>query len=94
MLLADRGIGVQWVAVRVEAGEHHSLVGEDREVVVASALAGDDVVDRDVDRWKEATCVDLCRVEAERGDHVERVGQRSVVEDRGVDAELHDKLHG
>jgi hypothetical protein len=91
VLVPDHGVGVQRVAVGVEPGERDASGLEEAEVVVARVLTVDHVVDGDVDRGEEPACVDLSGIEPEGGDDVEGLLEGSVVEDRGVDAELHGR---
>lgn len=63
---SDVGVGVQRVAVAVQACDGDAGALEDSEVVVARGVADEDVVERrDVDRRQEASGVDLDPGEAE-----------------------------
>ena len=76
VLRTDHGIGVQRVAVAVQAGDLHTRALELSEEVISRGVGGEDVVEgRDVHRWQEAARVELDAGEAELGDHLDRLGQ-------------------
>ena len=90
VLLADLTLGVQRVAVAVQAGDRDAGALEDREVVVAGRVAFQDLVDGgDVDGRQESARVDLDAGQPQVGDNLERLGKGPVVQDCVVDAEFH-----
>ncbi|KNC23899.1 hypothetical protein FF38_07167, partial [Lucilia cuprina] len=92
VLLADRGGGMQRVAVRVEAGDVDTGALEDAEVVVAGGVADEDVVERGhVHGGQEPARVQFDAGEADARDDLECLGQGTIVEDRVVQTESHDQ---
>src|SRR3954454_4848123 len=80
---------MQRVPVQVQAGQLDPVLGEDGEAVVPRGARREDVVDGDVRRADEAADVDLRPGEPEIADVGQVFGQGAIVQDRGVDAELH-----
>src|SRR6185503_6805285 len=71
VLRTDHRIGVQRVAVAVQACDLHARSLKQPEEIVARSVGGEDVVEgRNVHRWKEAAGVELDASEAELGDHL------------------------
>ena len=90
VLGADRGVGVERVAVAVQAGDADAGALEQSEEVVPGGIGGQDVVKGgDVHRRQEAARVELDAGEAEPGNDLDRLRQAAVVQDRVVDTELH-----
>ena len=86
----DDPVRVQRVAVAVQAGDLHAGALEQAEVVVPRGVGGEDVVEGgDVHGRQEAAGVELDAGQADAVDDLEGLGQRTVVQDRVVDAELH-----
>ncbi len=93
MLLADFTLGVQRVAVAVQAGDRDAGALENREVVVAGRIALQDLVHGgDVDGRQEPTRVDFDAGQPQVGDDLERLGKGPVVQDCVVDAEFHSVI--
>ena len=83
---------MQRVALGVQAGDGDAGALEDPQVVVTGRVADQDVVEgRDVHRRQEAAGVDLDPGEPEIGDHLQGVGEGTVVQHRVVDAEFHSE---
>lgn len=81
---------VEGVAVAVEARDLHSGAVEARQIGLRGGRVGDDLVDLgDVHRRQETTGVDLDAVQPEVGDHLDRILQWAVVQNRVVDTEFH-----
>jgi hypothetical protein len=89
VLLPHHRVRVQRIAVDVEPGQLDPVLGGDPQVVLACGGGGQHVVDRDVRGADEAADVDLGAGQPEFADHRQGRGQVPVVQDRGVDAQLH-----
>lgn len=86
----DSGVWMQWVAVAVQPGDGYACAREDAEVVVAGGVADEDVAEgRHVHRWQKSAGVDLDAGQSQVGNDGDGFGQRPVVQDCVVEAELH-----
>ena len=86
VLGADAWQWVERVAVAVQAGELHVPAGELGQVVTAGLLGGQQRVDVAVRGGDEAAGVDLHRGQAVGLQHVQRLGERAVVQAGSVGA--------
>src|SRR4051794_24714918 len=92
VLVSDQLVGVQRVAVAVQARDRHPGALEDAQIFVAGRVADQDVVERrDVHGGQESAGVDLDTGEPEIRDHLQGVGQWTVVKNCVVDAEFHSE---
>jgi hypothetical protein len=83
------GVGVERVAVAVQRGQGDPGRRELGEVGVARVLARPYLRDGQMGRGKEPAGVDLRAVQAEFAQDAQGLGERLVVQDGGVGAELH-----
>lgn len=86
----DHGVGMERVAVAVQARDADAGTLEDPEEVVPGRVGGEDVVEGgNVHGGKEAAGVQFDARETEPGGDLDRLGQAAVVQDRVVDPEFH-----
>jgi hypothetical protein len=89
----DGRVGVQRVAVAVQAGNRHTCSFEQRQVLIAGSIADQNFIDgRHVDGRQEHAGVDLDAGQAEVGDDLQGLGQWTVAQDRVVDTQPHAVL--
>ena len=90
VLVADAGLGCSGLPLQFSPAIETPVPSKIAEVVVAGGVADQDVVEGgDVHGGQEPAGVDLDAGQAEVGDDLQGLGQRTVVQDRVVDAELH-----
>ena len=86
---SDLRVGVQRVAITVQARDRYPAAVERRQVLLRGDVPGQQFADRQVWRGQEPTGIDLGSGEPQGGDDLQRFTQRLVMQDGGVDTELH-----